>query len=148
MSAVGIQESSGQIHDSLSPPVHHQSGALSNNSYRHSFQVFLLGIAEESIYIFWIYYDCHTLLRLGNGDFCSVQASVLLRYLIQVDLQPCCQLADGYGYAASAKVVTFLNDLADFFSPEQSLDLSFGRRISLLYFCAAGLNRFLCVYLR
>ena len=148
MSAVGIQESSGQIHDSLSSPVHHQSGALSNNSYRHSFQVFLLGIAEEGIYVFRIYYDGHTFLGLGNSNLRAIQTGVLLRYLIQVDLQPCCQLADGYGYAASAKVVTFLNDLADFFSPEQSLDLSFGRRISLLYFCAAGLNRFLCVYLR
>ena len=147
MSAVSIQESSGQIHDGLAPPVHYQSRALSYNSHRHSFQIFLLGIAKEGIYIFGIYHYGHTFLGLGNGDFCAVQAGVLLRHLVQIDLQTCCQFADSYGYAACTEVVALLNDLADFFSPEQSLDLSFSRRISFLYFCAAGLNRFLCVYL-
>ena len=120
MSAVSIQESSGQIHDGLAPPVHHQSRTLSNNSHRHSFQIFLLGISKEGIYVFRIYHYGHTFLGLGNSNLRAIQTGVLFRHLVQIDLQTCCQFADSYRYAACTEVVALLNDLADFFSPEQS----------------------------
>ena len=40
----------------------------------------------------------------------------------------------------------FLDDMADFLSAEQSLNLPFCRWISLLYFCSTCLNRFFCMY--
>ena len=82
MSAISIQECSGQIYNRISSPVHHQSGTLCNNSHRYSLKVFLLGIAKEGIYIFGIYHYCHTFLRLRNSNFCTIQAGIFLRHLI------------------------------------------------------------------
>ena len=58
-----------------------------------------------------------------------------------------CQLSDRYRYSACTEVVALLDQAADFFSAEQSLDLALGRRISLLYLCAAHFDGSLRMYL-
>ena len=49
---------------------------------------------------------------------------------------------------ARSEVITFLNEPADFFSAEHSLDLTLSRSISFLHLCAARLDGLFGVYLR
>ena len=79
MSTVGIQESAADIYNGLSAPVHHKSWTLCHYRYGYSLQIFLCRISQKTIHVFGIHHNCHTLLRLGNGDLCTVQACVFLR---------------------------------------------------------------------
>ena len=147
MSTVGVQECAAYIHDGLASPVHDKARLLGYHCNRNGLQVFLSGKTQEFIYIRRIQNHCHTLLRLGDSNLGSIQACVLFRNLVQINLQTGCQLADGYGYTACAEVVTFLDDLADLRTAEHTLDLALGRSVALLYLCAADLNRSLGMYL-
>ena len=147
MGTVGIQESSLQIHDGLASPVQYKSGFLSNNCYGNSLQVLFLCIAQKSIYILRIYYHCHTLLRLGDCQFRAIQSGIFLGYLVQIYGQTVCQLTDGNGDTAGTKVVTFFDQTADFLTTEQSLDLTLGRCITLLYLSTTGLDGSIGMYL-
>ena len=148
MSSVGIKEGSLQVYDGLAAPVQNKSGILRYNGNGYCLQVLLCGVSQELIHILRIYDNCHTLLRLGNGKLRAIQTSVLLGYLVKIYGQACCQLTDGNGYAACTKVITLLNNAANLFTTEESLNLSLGRRITLLYLSATGLNGSLGVYLR
>ena len=103
-------------------------------------QVFCVRNLEKSIFVRRRDDDSHSLLRLADGQFRSIKTLVLLRYDIEVDVQPVSQLADGNGYAACAKVVAALNHAGRFPISEQSLELSLLRSIALLHFRAAALQ--------
>ena len=137
MRTVGIQESTGNINNFFFSPVQYQTRFFGNNGYHNSLQVFFVGVFHEFVNIFRIYNNCHTLLGLGDCDLGSVQTGVFFRYFIQIDLQTRCQFTDSYGYTAGTEVVTFLDQFTYFFSAEHTLDLTFGRRISFLYFGSA-----------
>ena len=147
MRAVGIQEGSGQVHDLLSSPGKHQSGLFGHLGHAHRFQILLRRIAKEGVHILRVHHHGHSLLGFGDGKLRAVQTRVLFGYLIQIHPQAVRQLADGNGYAARAEVVALLDQPAHLSTAEQSLDLSFRRRISLLYLCAAGLDARLRVHL-
>ena len=147
MSTVGIQESTLQVNNGLASPVEHQSGILSYNGNRDSFQVLFVGIAKEFFNVFRIYNYCHSFLRLGNSKLGPVQTCIFLRYFIKINSQTVCQLTDCYRYTACTEVVTLLDQLTDFLSAEQSLNLTLGRSITLLYLGTTCLNRALCVHL-
>ena len=146
MSAVGVQEGTGNVYNLLASPLQHQAGLLGDNGHRHSLQVFFFCVSQELVKIGRIDYHSHTLLGLGNGDLRSVQSLVFLRHLVQVHHQACCQLTDGYRHTACAEIVALLDETADFLSAEQALDLPLGRRIALLHLCAARLNGLLGMY--
>ena len=147
MRAVGIQEGSGNIYDLFVSPDQHQPGLGGHYRYFHRLQVFLVGIFQELIHVFRIHHHCHALLGFGDGDLCSVQTGVLLRNLVQINMQTVRQLTDGYRNAARAEIITFLDQFAYLRTAEHSLDLSLGRRVSFLNLRAANLNGGLCVYL-
>ena len=145
MSAVGIQESTGKIHDLFPPPDKYQTGLFRYHRDLRRLQVLFPGIAKKCFHVFGINHNCHPLLRLRDSDLCSVQAGIFLRHLIQVYPKPVGQLSDSHRDAAGAKVITFLDETAYLFPAEQALDLPLGRRISLLYLRAAGLDGLLCM---
>ena len=148
MCSVGIQKCTGQIHDILASPIKHQSWIFCYNRHLSSFQILFAGISHEFIYIFWIYDNCHTLLRFGNCNLSTIKSCVFLRHLVQINLQTICKFTDCYRHATCSKVITFFNQTADFFSTEQSLNLTLCRCITFLYLSTAGLDRLFCVYLR
>ena len=147
MCTIGIQECSGKIYDILAAPLQHKPRLLGHNRYFRSFEIFLIRIFHKFRYILRIDDDCHTLLGFGDRQFRAVQAGILLRYLVQINGQTVCQLADGNGYTAGTKVVTFLDQLAYFRSAEQSLQFTLGRCITLLHLSTAHLDGLLGMYL-
>ena len=140
MGAVGIQECSGDIHDLLASPGENQSRILSDHCHGGGLQILLCGIFQELCLVLLVHDHSHTLLGLGNGDLGAVQAGVFFRYQIQIHFQSVCQLADGYGYAACAEIVTLLNQTGYLGTAEQSLNLTLGGSVTLLHLSAAGLD--------
>ena len=136
MCAVGVKKCAGNVHDLLASPHQNQTRAFRNHRYFHSLKVLFLGVLHELLYILRSHNHCHTLLRLGDCKLCSVQSCVFLRNLVQFYAKTVCQFSDCYGYTAGTKVVTFLNNMADFLSAEQSLQLTLGRSVTLLHLCA------------
>ena len=142
MSTIRIQECAGDIDNVFASPFQNQTWIFCNLCYTYCFQVFFCCISKHLVYVFFIYYNCHTFLRLGNSKFCSIQARIFLWHFIKIYNQAICQLTNGNRYTAGSKVVTFLDQAADFFSAEQTLDLTFCRCITFLNFSTAGINGF------
>ena len=148
MGSIRVQERTGNIDNLFSSPGKHQTRLLGYNSYFYCLQVFLFCIIQKLFYVLRIYDNCHTLLRLGDSDFCSVKSGIFLRYFVKIHSQTIRKLSDRYGNTARSEVITFLNEPADFFSAEHSLDLTLSRSISFLHLCAARLDGLFGVYLR
>ena len=148
MCTVCIQECAGEINYILSSPLKYQPGLLGNYRYFRSLKVLLCRIFHKLRYIRRIDNNCHTLLGFGDSQLCTVKARILLGYLIQINGKAVCQLTDGNGNTARTEIVTLADQLAYLGTPEESLQLSFGRCITLLDFCAALLYGLLGMYLR
>ena len=136
MRTVRIKECTGDIDDLLASPYEYESRIFGYDCNLSCLEVLFLGICEELVNILWSNNNCHTLLGLGDGDLCSVKSCIFLRYFIKFNSESVCKLSDCYGYAAGTKVVTFLNNMADFFSAEKSLQLTLGRCVTFLHLCA------------
>ena len=147
MRAVGIQKCAGNINDLFASPFQHQSRRFCNFRYTHGLQIFLRRVFHKLIHVSRVHDYCHTLLRLGNSDLCTVKARIFFRHLIQIDYQPVCQLANSHRYAARAEIVAFADQTRYFRAAEQSLDLTLRRSVSFLHFSAAGFDGSFCVYL-
>ena len=141
MRAIGIQERTGNVDDFFSSPAHHKARFLRYHCHLSRLQVFLVCIIHKSFPVLRINDYRHTFLGLRDCDFRSVQTGIFFRHLIQIDLESCRQLSDRHRNAACAEIVAFLDQKADLFSAEQSLQLSLCRSVSFLNLSAAGLNR-------
>ena len=146
MRPVCIQKCAGNIHDLFSSPYKDKSRRLGNDSNLCRFQILFLRICKELFHIFWIYHNSHTLLGFRDRDLCSVQSGIFFRYFIQIHTKPLCQLSDRNGNSACTEVITFFDQAAYLFPAEQTLDLTFCRRISFLNFRSACLDRLFCMY--
>ena len=146
MCSVRIQKCSGQIHNLFSSPGQNQSRFFSYYCNLCCLQVLFCCISHEFFYVLWIYNNSHTLLRFGDCNLRSVKTCIFLRHFIKVYSESVCQFTNCDRYTTCTKVVTFFDQLTYFFSAEQTLNLTFCRRISLLDLCSTGLDRFLCVY--
>src|SRR5699024_9068658 len=80
------------------------------------------------------------------SDLCSIKSCVFFRHFVKIHSQTICQLSNRNGNSACAKVITLLDETADFFSAEHSLNLTLCRRISFLNFRTTGLDGCLCMY--
>ena len=140
MGAVGVQERAADVDDGLASPVHHKTRALSDHCHRDRGQILLVGVCQELVHVLRVDDAGHTLLGLGDGDLRAVQARILLRDLVEVDVEARCQLADGDRNAAGAEVVALLDEQADLRSPEHALQLPLGGRVALLDLSAADLD--------
>ena len=147
MCTVGIKECTGNVNDLFASPCKNKTWLFGNDCNRDCFEVFFVCKAKEFVNIFWIYNNCHTLLGFRDCDLCSVKAGIFFRNFVKVYAKSICKLTDGNGYTACTKVVTFFDDVADFFTSEHTLDLTLCRCVTFLYFCTADFDGSLCVYL-
>ena len=147
MCPVGIKECTGKVYNLFSSPYKNQSRIFRNDCYNRCLKIFLFRICHKLIYIFRIDNDCHSFLGFGNRDLCSVQSCIFLWHFIQLYPQSVCQFSDGNWNSSGTKVITLFNQMADFFSAEQTLDLTLCRCISLLHFSSACLDGLLCMNL-
>ena len=111
LSAVGVQELTGNINDGLSVPVHAESGLGLYYCNGGRFQVLLGSQCAEFVCVLGSDNDRHSLLGFGDSKLGAVQTVVLLRNCVEVDLQTVRKLADGNGNAACAEVVAALDEL-------------------------------------
>ena len=98
-----------------------------------------MGKLHEGFCVLRSNYHCHTLLGFGNGQLRAVQTVIFFRYLVQVDEKSVCQLSDGNGNTAGTEIVTALDHTGGLRIPEQTLQLSLLRCITLLDLRTAGL---------
>ena len=139
---VGVQEGTGNIYNLFSSPWKNKSRIFGNNCNLYRLQILFFCIAKEFIYILRIYHNSHTLLGFRNCNLCSVKTCIFFRYFVQIDLKTICKFSDCNRYSACSEVITLLDQLADFFSAEHSLDFTFGRRITLLNLSSTCLDGF------
>ena len=108
-SPVGVQEISGKVQNFLAAPFHDQTSGVGDNRYLGNLQIFGVAHLNKMIDILCRDDNRHTFLGFRDRQFGSVKAFIFLRHLIQINIQTVCQLADGYRYAARAKVVAALD---------------------------------------
>ena len=145
--AVGVKEVTGNVRDHLAVPGHAQTIEIGDLCDNDSLQVFACSGSDEGVYVLGTDNDCHTLLRLGDGQLGAVQTVVLLGYCVEVDVQTVSQLTDRNRYTAGTKVVAAANHAGDLGVTEQTLQLALLGRVALLNFCTASLEGSLGVLL-
>ena len=130
--AVGGEELAAHVHDGLAAPAHAQAGLLGDGGHDGRLEVLLAGVVHELVHVLGRQGHGHALLGLGDGELGAVEALVLLGHEVEVDVQAVCQLADGHGDAACAKVVAALDQAARVLAAEEALELALDGRVALL----------------
>ena len=139
---VRIEECTAQVDYAIAAPLHLKSRLFGDDGHDLRIEVFLLRLGAEFLHILRVEHDRHTLLRFGNRKLGAVEALVLLRDFVQINLKARCKLADGDAHAARAEVVAALDERGNLRVTEQTLNFAFGRRVALLHLCAANLDGF------
>ena len=140
MSTVGIKEGSGDINNVLSSPLKTESGLFGYRSNFNGFEILFSRILKEFLYILGSNDYSHSFLGFGNRKFRSVETGILLGNLIHVYDKSVSKFSDRNTDTARTEVVTLLDEFCNFGTSEESLDLSFRRRITLLDLCTAGID--------
>ena len=138
--AVGVEELAGEVDDGYTVPSHAHARLLGDLGDDGGLEVFFGGIAHELLDVLVGHGACHTLLRLGDGEFGAIEALVLLGHHVEVDVQAVGKLAHGDGDAACAKVVAALDQAAGVATTEQTLELALDRGVALLHLGAGSLD--------
>ena len=95
---------------------------------------------EEALHILRSDNHRHTLLRLRDRKLCAIETGILLRNLIEVDVETIRELTDRDGYTAGTEVVAALDQLTCLRITEETLQLTLLRCITLLNLCAVLLE--------
>ena len=140
-STVGSEEFTRQVNDLVAVPHHGHARIFSHGRDDFSLEILFLGVSEELVDVFGRNVHSHTFLRFGNRKFCAVQAFVLLRNLVEIDIQAVSQLADRHGYATGAEIVAALDQTACVTAAEETLQFTFDGSIALLHLGAVKLQR-------
>ena len=140
-SAVGSEEFTRQINDRVAVPHHGHARIFGYGRDDFSLEILFLGVAEELVDVFGCNVHGHTFLRFGNRQFRAIQALVLFRNLVEIDIQAVSKLANGNGNAASTEIVATLDQTACVTATEQTLQLTLDRSVTLLHFGTVKLQR-------
>ena len=138
---IRVQKFTGKVDNRLTVPVHTKTGFFSNLCHNGSFKVFGKCERHKGIHVFLFNNNCHSFLRFGNCKFSTVKTVVLLRNSVKIDIKAVSKFTNSNRNTARTKVVTPLDHTGSFGIAEKSLELSFFRSITLLYFCTAGFER-------
>ena len=140
LGTVTVQEVSRKVDDILSVPVSDETIRIGDVCHVGCFEVLLMCEREEALHILRRDDDRHTLLRLGDRKLRTIETGILLRNLIEVDVETIRELTDGDGYTAGTEVVAALDQLTCLRITEETLQLTLLRCITLLYLCAVLLE--------
>ena len=102
---VCIKETTFQINDGFTIPVHDKIWFFSHCRYDNSINIFFITCCNEGIYIFWTNHYGHPFLRFRDGNFCAVQALVFQWHFVQVNFKTICQFTNSYTDTTSTKVI-------------------------------------------
>ena len=136
--SVGVQKGAVYVDDGLAVPAHAQARLGRDARDGRGLEVLLAGIGAELFHVDRVQHDGHALLAFRYGQLRAVEALVLARNGVQVDVELVGQLAHGHGNAARPEVVAALHQPRRLAAPEQPLYLALGRRIALLHLGAQG----------
>ena len=140
LGTVTVQEVSRKINDILSVPVCDETIGIGDVCYVRRLEVLLMCECEEALHILRRDNHGHTLLRLGDRKLCAIETGILLRNLIEVDVETIRELTDRDGYTAGTEVVAALDQLTCLRITEETLQLTLLRCITLLNLCAVLLE--------
>ena len=138
---VGSEEFTRQINDRVAVPHHSHARIFGYGRDDFSLEILFLGVAEELVDVFGCNVHGHTFLRFGNRKFRAVQALVLFRNLVEIDIQAVSELTNSNGNAASTEIVATLDQTACVTATEQTLQLTLDRSVALLHFGTVKLQR-------
>ena len=138
LSSVGVKEVSGDVNDFLFIPYLDKTVGICDFSNDSCLKILCFSQLHEGLCILAPYYNRHSLLGFGDGQFGTVKSFVLLGYFIQIDIKAVSQFSDGYRYSAGAEVVAADDHAGCFRISEQSLEFSLLWRVALLDLSAAG----------
>ena len=110
MSAVRIEECSGDVDDRSASPVEHKTGLFGHDRDRSSLEVFFRRIGEELIFVFRRYDHSHALLGFGDRKLCAVQTLIFLGHEIEIDIEAVGKFADRNRDAACAEIIALLDE--------------------------------------
>ena len=130
--AVGVEEVAGDVDDALAAPFHDQATGVGDVGDLHRFEVLAAGGGEEGGDVLGLEDDGHAFLRFGQRDLGTIEAVILERHAVEVDVERRGELADGDGDAAGAEVIATLDQAADGRIAEETLQLALGRGVALL----------------
>ena len=80
-------------------------------------------------------------MRLGDGNFGSIETLVLERHLVQIDFQTVRQFTDGHTDTTSSKIIGFFNQTGHMTIAEEPLNLALLDGIPLLHLSASRFHR-------
>ena len=139
--SVRVEELSGDVYYLVAVPVHHEARLFCYSRHLYALEVLAVRDQLEQLLIICRNHAGHSLLRLTYSEFCTVEAFVLLRNRVEVDLKAVSQLAYGDTDSARTEVVAPLDHAGRNAVTEKSLDLALFRSITLLHLGAACLYR-------
>ena len=142
-----VNEFSLEVCYDLSVIVHSHALSVSNIRDMGNFDVLAVAIFHELSLVLSLDNDRHSLLRLTDGKFSSIEPIVFYRNPVEINVKTVGKLTDCDAHAAGTEVIGLLYKLGHFRTAEQSLEFSLLRSISLLDLTAACLKRLLSVFL-
>ena len=85
--AIGLEKLTGKIDDLVASPSDDEAVGVSHGGDVDALEVFLFGLGDEIGGVGWVDTDSHALLRFGDGEFGAIEAVILFRNGIEIDLK-------------------------------------------------------------
>ncbi len=146
--AVRREKFAAQADYGLAHPVHLEARFFRDDRDDRCLKIFAFGIFYKFGSVVRIYDNSHSFLRLGDRKLGAVETFVFLGNAVKIYRDAVGKLSDRDGNSACAEVVASLDETCNLAATEQSLYLSFFRRIAFLHFSAALCQRACCMCFR
>ena len=128
--------------------VHAHPARIRNVGHVRHLDILFTAIVHEPFHVRPFDHHGHALLRLADRQLRRIQAIVLGRHAVQIDVQTVGQLADGHRHAAGAEVVRLLDKARHLRPAEQPFQFALFRSVALLHLRRTGFQRLGIVFLR
>ena len=135
-----VNEFSLEVRYDLSVIVHSHALSVSNISNMSNFDVLAVAIFHKLCLVLSLDNDRHSLLRLTDGKFSSIEPIVFYRNPVEINVKTIGKLTDCHTHSAGTEVIGLLDEPCHFRATEQSLEFSLLRGISLLDLTSACLK--------
>ena len=145
---VCIKETTFQVNNGFTIPMHDKIWFFSHCCHNNSVNIFFITFCNEGIYVFRTHHNCHPFLWFRDGNFCTIQALVFKRNLVEVDFKTICQFTDSHTDTTCSKVIGFLDETSDISITEKTLNLALFDGIPFLNLSTSSLHRLNCLNLR
>ncbi len=139
--AVAVEELALEIDDHVSVEEHAHARSIRHGSYTRSLEIFVRAKFFYSVHVARRHHYCHAFLTFGYCKFGSGKSRVFFWHCRKIYIKPRRKLADSYGHAARAEIVTAFYEFCELAVAHEPLQHALYRRVALLHFRAACFYR-------